>query len=135
MILLDTPHKYHRNRPITLEDIEISNSLFFFQPHSRAAKVLMVYFSLERPKYAPLSSPNSIGKGFPYQMPIESDAGIWYLMSVPPFELFDVDWWVFRFKSPEWQLGMFLMCLQVSESLNRFESSKTWFFVKSLWDY
>ena len=94
----------------------------------------MVQFSLERPRYAPLSSPSNISKGFPYQIPIESDAGIWYLMSVPSFELFRVDRSVLRFKSPKWQPRKFLICFQVSESLKRFASTKIWFFVKNLWD-
>ena len=35
--LPDTPHKYHINRAITLEDIQKWNSdIFFFRPHSTA---------------------------------------------------------------------------------------------------
>ena len=33
-MFLDTPYKYHPDRAITLEDIAILDSLFFFQPHS-----------------------------------------------------------------------------------------------------
>ena len=61
-----------RTRP----HVNFEDSLNSSNQHTRAAKIFVVHFSLERPKYAPLSSPNSIVKEFPYQIPIQSNAGI-----------------------------------------------------------